>query len=50
MLRLTPLRRVDVWLRYGAFIFQDTDRISSGLQEIAGSTRSDVKVQVRVRF
>ncbi|NUQ14480.1 MAG: hypothetical protein HUU33_04060 [Flavobacteriales bacterium] len=50
MLRLTPLRRVDLWLRYGAFILQDTDRIGSGLQEIAGPMRSDVKVQVRVRF
>ncbi|MBK6540503.1 MAG: hypothetical protein IPG10_04295 [Flavobacteriales bacterium] len=50
MVRLTPLRRVDVWVRYGAFIFQDQDRISSGLQEISGDTRSDLKLQVRWRF
>ncbi|MCB0791741.1 MAG: hypothetical protein H6595_08815 [Flavobacteriales bacterium] len=50
MLRLTPLRRVDLWLRYGAWIYNGQDRISSGLQEISGPMKSDVKVQVRVRF
>ena len=50
MLRFKPLRRVDVWLRYGAWLYNDQDRISSGLQEIAGDRRSDLKMQVRVRF
>ena len=50
MLRLKPLRRVDVWLRYGAWLYNEQDRISSGLQEIAGDRRSDLKMQVRVRF
>ena len=50
MLRATPLRRVDIWLRYGAWLYNGQDRISSGLQEIAGNRRSDIKVQVRLRF
>lgn len=50
MLRATPMRKVDVWVRYGAWIYQDQDRISSGMQEIAGNVRSDIKVQVRWRF
>ena len=50
MLRFKPLRRVDVWLRYGAWLYNEQDRISSGLQEIAGDRRSDLKMQVRVRF
>ena len=50
MVRLSPLRRVDVWLRYGAFIFQDQTSISSGLQEINGNMRSDLKMQVRWIF
>ncbi len=50
MVRANPMRRVDVWLRYGAWIYQDQDGISSGLQEIAGNVRSDIKVQVRYRF
>lgn len=50
MVRATPLRRVDVWVRYGAWIYQDQTSISSGLQEIAGNVRSDIKVQMRWRF
>jgi len=50
MARVTPFRRVDVWLRYGAFIYQDQTVISSGLQEIAGNVRSDIKMQVRWIF
>jgi hypothetical protein len=50
MVRATPLRRVDLWLRYGAWIHRDQQSISSGLQEIAGHVRSDIKVQARWRF
>ncbi|HRD51157.1 MAG TPA: hypothetical protein PKY96_00770 [Flavobacteriales bacterium] len=50
MARLTPLRRVDVWLRYGAWIYRDQTSISSGLQEITGNVRSDLKAQVRWLF
>jgi len=50
MARLTPLRKVDVWLRYGAWIYQDQTVISSGLQEIPGNVYSDIKLQVRWQF
>lgn len=50
MARLTPLRRVDVWIRYGAWIYRDQTVISSGLQEVNGPVRSDLKVQLRYQF
>jgi hypothetical protein len=50
MARISPLRRVDVWIRYGAWVFRDQESISSGLQEINGNVRSDLKAQVRVMF
>jgi hypothetical protein len=50
MARWTPLRRVDVWVRYGAWIYNGQDRISSGLQEINGNVRSDLHLQVKFRF
>lgn len=50
MVRVTPLRRVDIWVRYGAFIYQDQSSISSGLQEVSGNMRSDLKMQVRWIF
>ena len=50
MARVTPVRGVDLWVRYGAFIYQDLDVISSGLQEVAGNRRSDLKLQLRWKF
>ncbi|MBK9535945.1 MAG: hypothetical protein IPO10_12375 [Flavobacteriales bacterium] len=50
MFRVTPLRRMDIWVRYGAWIYQDQTSSSSGLQEIAGNTRSDLKIQLRYKF
>lgn len=50
MVRATPFRRVDLWVRYGAWIYQDQTSISSGMQEIVGNVRSDVKVQLRWRL
>ena len=56
MVRLTPLRRVDLWVRYGSWIWNDQNVYSSGLQEISTGPdarqvmRSDVKVQLRVTF
>jgi hypothetical protein len=50
MARLTPLRRVDVWVRYGAWIYRDRSTVSSGLQEINGNVSSDLKLQMRWMF
>ncbi|HEY0976276.1 MAG TPA: helix-hairpin-helix domain-containing protein [Flavobacteriales bacterium] len=50
MVRYTPLRGLDLWVRYGAWLFNDQQAIGSGLQEISGDRRSDLKVQVRLQF
>jgi hypothetical protein len=50
MLRTSPMRGVDIWFRYGAWIYRDQDRIGSGLQEVAGNVRSDIRLQLRYRF
>jgi hypothetical protein len=50
MARVTPMRRVDVWLRYGAYIYNDQNVIGSGLQEVSGNLRSDLKAQIRWIF
>ncbi|MCS6823240.1 MAG: helix-hairpin-helix domain-containing protein [Cytophagaceae bacterium] len=43
-------RYFEVWLRYARTVYYDRDIISSGLEEIEGNIRSDVKVQVRYKF
>lgn len=50
MVRANPMKRVDVWVRYGAWLYNNQEVYSSGLQEIHGSVRSEVKMQVRVMF
>jgi len=43
-------RGVDVWLRYGLTYYDNVDAISSGLEEIQGNTKSEIKAQLRLKF
>lgn len=43
-------RKLDVWLKLAHTHYRYQDKISSGLEEIEGAQRSDVKAQVRYRF
>jgi hypothetical protein len=50
LIRYTFLRRCDLWVRYATSIFANRDSIGSGPEEITGNTRSDITVQLRVKF
>ncbi|PLX23632.1 MAG: hypothetical protein C0597_00815 [Marinilabiliales bacterium] len=41
---------IDIWLRYSQTYFSDLDVISSGLNQINGNTKSEIKTQVRIKF
>ncbi len=41
---------LDVWFKYGITMYEDTETISSGLNEISGNTRSNIGLQVRIKF
>ncbi|MCB9335792.1 MAG: helix-hairpin-helix domain-containing protein [Flavobacteriales bacterium] len=43
-------RGIDLWLRYGLTYYDNVDVISSGLEEIQGNTKSEIKAQVRFKF
>ncbi|TXB65136.1 helix-hairpin-helix domain-containing protein [Vicingus serpentipes] len=43
-------RGLDVWLRYGLTYYDNVDVISSGLEEIQGNTKSEIKAQIRFKF
>ncbi len=49
-LRYSFLRRCDLWLRYGTFIYSNRTTISSGAEAINGNRKSDVTLQFRVTF
>lgn len=43
-------RRVDIWLRYAQTFRNDVEQISSGLEQLPGNTRSDIRAQVRIKL
>ncbi|RZK63651.1 MAG: hypothetical protein EOO85_30925 [Pedobacter sp.] len=49
-IRCRITRKVDLWARYALTFYQDKESISSGLDEIEGNIKSDVKVQLRYQF
>ena len=49
VLRYTVSRHLDVWLRAARTFYHDKQDVGSGLEEISGPRRTDVRVQVRWR-
>lgn len=49
-LRYKVARGIDVWLRYAVTFYNNRNVISSGTSEIDGSTKSELKAQIRFRF
>lgn len=50
MVKWRVYRKVDLWVRYSIWDFTDRETISSGLEEIQGNQKSELKMQLRWRF
>jgi hypothetical protein len=50
MVKWDIARGVDLWLRYGTWIYTDRNVISSGNSQINGNQKSDVHIQLRLQF
>lgn len=50
MLRYTVSKQLKIWLRWSQTRYSDIEKISSGLNEIAGNKRSEAKLQVMYQF
>lgn len=48
--RYAPVRRVDVWLKLANTSFIGKTSVGSGLAEIRGPDKTDIRVQARVKF
>ncbi len=48
--RYTFLRRFDLWARYGVSIFANRESIGSSNEEILGSKKTDITIQLRVKL
>lgn len=50
MLKYSPAKSVDIWLRYAQTYFSSISKVGSGADMINGNTRTVVKAMVRVKF
>jgi hypothetical protein len=50
LLSWSPSRLFEIWARYGQTWYSDRTIIGSGLDAIHGSTKSEVEIQVRLKF
>ena len=46
----SPFRWMDIWFRYAETWYSDRNGIGTGLDLINGNTKSEVEIEVRVRF
>jgi hypothetical protein len=49
-IRYRVTRKTDLSVRYAVIVYQGQESISSGLDEINGNMKSDVKIQLRYQF
>lgn len=50
LLRYSFLRHCDLWVRYGVFIYANRNSIGSGAEEITGSKKTDITIQLRIKL
>jgi hypothetical protein len=50
MLNYEIMPRMDLWLRWAQSYYTDRNTVGSGLDEIPGNTRTEIKAQLRWRF
>ncbi len=50
LIRWSFLRKCDLWVRYGNFIYANRKTIGSGPEEIQGPQKTDITVQLRIKL
>ncbi|WP_316843646.1 helix-hairpin-helix domain-containing protein [Pedobacter psychrodurus] len=49
-LKYNLAKKLNIWLRYGLFIYKDVETVGTYLDEIKGNKKSESKIQVRYQF
>jgi hypothetical protein len=50
LMRYTFLKRFDLWARYAVNVYANRSSIGTGAEEISGNRKSDITLQLRVKF
>ncbi|WP_316829360.1 helix-hairpin-helix domain-containing protein [Pedobacter aquatilis] len=49
-LKYNLLKKLNIWARYGMFIYKDIETVGTYLDEIQGNKKSEIKFQLRYQF
>ncbi|MFI5453010.1 helix-hairpin-helix domain-containing protein [Pedobacter sp. UC225_61] len=49
-LKYKLIKRVDIWAKYALFLYNKAETVGTGLDEINGNKKTDVKLQLRYQF
>jgi len=49
-LKYKLIKRVDIWAKYALFLYNKVETVGTGLDEINGNKKTDVKLQLRYQF
>lgn len=49
-LKYKLIKRLDIWARYAIYLYKDAEKVGSGLDELNGNKKTDVKLQLRYQF
>ncbi|WP_208745950.1 hypothetical protein [Pedobacter kyonggii] len=49
-LKYNVVKKLNLWVRYGLFMYEDVETVGTYLDEIKGNKKSEVKIQVRYQF
>jgi len=50
LVKYSPLKYMDLWIRLAQTYYSNVQSIGTGLDEISGKTKTELKVQMQVRF
>jgi hypothetical protein len=46
----SPSRKLEIWLRYAQTFYTDRNTVGTGLDQIDGNMKSEIKLQIRIRI
>ena len=49
-LKYNLTKKLNIWLRYAMFFYQDVQTVGTYLDEIDGNKKSEAKIQLRYQF
>lgn len=49
-IRYRPVKKIDIWCKYALFLYMNTKTIGTGLDEIEGNKKTEIKLQLRYQF